>query len=251
MTSAVVNRLHIMGCKVLDRSQWGTKYEALYQKRRVTKKFIGDRGKAKYAFSHISVTRDDGPSDADFAADMRELERIGYERFLSGISYNWAVDLENGTIGEGMPLDAKGTHTVNNKHVGGYEYDLNAYGHAIVGIGMPGAKPTNAFVASVAAIIAAERDLGLMVEDSDLLPHSMFAAKDCPTTAIRNRIPEIEMLVPQIGRIFDMQMSDKVGSIKDPDGSPLVVSEALIRGNWAYMERTGQLDKYKEANSIK
>lgn len=188
---SVVTRLESMGRRVRTRSEWGTRYESLYQSRREDKPFTLP---ADYLFAHISVTRDDGPSTPEFDADMRELERIGYERFRSGISYNWAIDAITGEIGEGQPLDAKGTHTVNDKNVPGFPTNLNLYGHAVVMIGMPGVKPTVEFVKSFAAIRTAEIAEGVLVENAAIYPHSKFAAKECPTAAVIELLPNITAL---------------------------------------------------------
>jgi hypothetical protein len=179
---------------------------------------------------------------------MLELERIGYERFQSGISYNWAIDMQTGMIGEGMPLLARGTHTVNDKNVAGFPNQLNEYGHAIVAIGMPGNHVSNKFVLSFAAIMAAEQELAYMETNAPIYPHSKFANKDCPTEAVRSKIPLIRATVGQVGKVYDMKFTDPVGDYKDPDGSDLTVGEALVRGNVAYMIQTGQHEEYKKAN---
>lgn len=201
-----VEKLRSWGFNVKDHLQWGSSKEALYQQRRTTHPV---KLPVPYAFSHISVTVDDGTLTGDFYHDMQELERIGFQRFQSGISYNWAIDMATGMIGEGQYLDAKGTHTVNDKNVPGFPNNLNYYGHAIVAIGMPGDLPSEDFIASFAGILAAEQATGQMAGNAPIYPHSYFAAKDCPTEAVRSRLPEIRRLVPSIGiTTGDLTMAD-------------------------------------------
>lgn len=185
---SVADILESWGRTVLTRKEWGAKYESVYQWRRENRPV---ELPVDYLFSHISVTIDDGTLTGDFINDMRELERIGYERFKSGISYNWAIDAVTGMIGEGMPLDARGTHTVNDKNVAGFPEQLNEHGHAIVLIGMPGVKPSAEFIRSFAAIRAAEIEAGVLKAGAPIYPHSKFAAKDCPTEAVRAILPTV------------------------------------------------------------
>lgn len=184
----VASILEGWGRTVLTRKEWGSKYESVYQERRKNRAV---ELPVDYLYSHISVTVDDGKLTGDFISDMLELERIGYQRFKSGISYNWAIDAVTGMIGEGMPLDARGTHTVNDKNVAGFPNQLNAHGHAVVLIGMPGVKPSAEFIRSFAAIRAAEIAAGVLKANAPIYPHSKFAAKDCPTAAVRAILPTI------------------------------------------------------------
>lgn len=185
---SVVSILEEWGRTVLTRKEWGAKYESIYQGRRESRPV---ELPVDYLYSHISVTIDDGTLTGDFISDMRELERIGYERFKSGISYNWAIDAVTGMIGEGMPLDARGTHTVNDKGIAGFPSQLNEHGHAVVLIGMPGVKPSAQFIRSFAAIRAAEIEAGVLKRGAPIYPHSKFAAKDCPTEAVRTILPAV------------------------------------------------------------
>lgn len=224
----VIARLRELGFDVVTRKEWGTVHESLYQSRRKTKTVDLP---VRYAFQHITVTR----NTSNFAADMRTLERIGYERFQSGISYNWAVDPDTGVIGEGQPLDAKGTHTVNDKGVAGYPENLNYYGHAIACIGMPGLQPSQKFELACVAILRASWDEDVMRDECEYLPHSKFANKDCPTQPIRNRMAAIRQTAIDTGAIMPLEFWMEVPNApRDPDGTPLKVGEALLRGNHAY-----------------
>lgn len=244
----VIAKVRQMGYSVRRYGDWDARYTQKYQERR---KDMRVKLPAPYGFDHITVTQDDGVLTGDFDADMRELERIGQERFNSGISYNWVIDPVTGMIGEGMPVDAKGTHTVNDKNVPGFPNNLNYWGNAFAMLGMPGARPSAKFIGAHAALLAASWKLGILVKFSPLFPHSKFAAKDCPTTPVRNVMGLIHatakdfLIMPE-----GITPMDQVANLKDPDGSPLVWQEAVIRGNAAYMMQTGQWDDYKRVNNL-
>lgn len=244
----MVAELRRMGYLVRRQGEWGSRYISSYQARRID---MPVKLPAPFAYQHITVTRDDGILTGNFDADMRELERIGYERFRSGISYNWPVDAITGMIGEGMPVDAKGTHTVNDKNVPGFPNNLNYYGNALAMIGMPGTRPTTKFIGASAAILAVSWKLNILQDFSPYFPHSKFAAKDCPTDFVRAVMPLIHATAKDFLHMPDgITPMTPVAGIKDPDGSSLVYQEAVIRGNWAYMNLTGQLEAYNRVNGL-
>jgi hypothetical protein len=125
---------------------------------------------------------------------MRTLHRIGMERFQSGVSYNFAVHMHSGWVGGGQALDAKGTHTINDKDIPGYSHDQNAVSHAIAFIGMPGDVPSDKAVQAYATLTASLIRQGALTKGHDFNPHSMVAFKDCPTDAVRAVMPEIHRL---------------------------------------------------------
>ncbi len=186
ITQRVIDRARALGAEVYTHDQWGAAYKSVYAARR------RDRPvrvlQADTLVGHITVTEDDGVLTGDFFADMREVERIGYQRFGSGFSYNWGIDAQ-GMIGAGMPLDAKGTHTVNDKKVQGFSYDQNHAARAFAFIGVPGDKFTPAARRAWVILFAAMILEGALTEDPDHVPHSLFAAKDCPTDAVRDELP--------------------------------------------------------------
>jgi hypothetical protein len=189
LTDRVVARMRSLGLEVLTHEQWGSAHRELYAQRLASRPV---RVKRSDTFvGHISVTRDDGPLRGNFVADMREVERIGFDRFGSGFSYNFGVDNDGGRVGVGMPLLAKGTHTVNDKGVGDYTYDQNHAARAAAWLAMPGTKLSagarRAFVVIEASMILE----GALTESPDVLPHSFFAAKDCPTDALRSQLGPI------------------------------------------------------------
>lgn len=181
----VIVRLRAAGFKVKTRRQWGSKQASVYAERLRSKPvdFPVD-----HMFAHITVTSKRGDEGA------RQVEEIGMERFGSGVSYNWLVDHTDHVIREGQPLAAKGTHTVNDKNVAGFPYNLNYAGHAVAFVGMPGEEFCPKCAELFAAIMAAEKIEGVMREGAQFLPHSKFAAKDCPTDAVRDRLPQVMKL---------------------------------------------------------
>lgn len=191
----VVARARALGGNVQTRKDWGTKRADTYAARR---RYRPVKQHVDTLVQHITVTFDDGVLTGDFRADMREVERIGYERFRSGVSYNWCVDMSTGMIGEGQPLDAKGTHTVNLKRRPGFSYDQNKVARAVAVIGVPSSKLTARGREGIAIIYAAMIIEGALTADPDYLPHSYFASKDCPCDSTRDAMPAIRRRALQL-----------------------------------------------------
>jgi hypothetical protein len=185
MTADVIAHLRATGRTVHTRADWGARQESVYQWRRTNRAFYGP---ADHFFAHITVTARSG----DFKRDCRDVEQIGQSRFGSGVSYNWLIDRVTGHIAEGQPLDAAGTHTLNDKKVPGFPSNLNYWGHAIAWIGRPEDPISADALESYAAIIAAEKATGHAKAGARLHPHSKFAWKDCPCDQVRDQIPAIE-----------------------------------------------------------
>lgn len=189
-TQKVVKRLKkTYGVKVYRHADFGSKARAVYALRKLERPVRVT--KADTVVQHITVTLDTGPTTGDFKKDVRTVERIGLDRFGSGISYNWVVDMKTGEVAVGQPLDAKGTHTVNDKGVKGYAYDQNHAARAIAVLGMPGDKLSEKAKHSIASILAAMMDTGAITTTFDYVPHSLFAAKDCPCDSTRDAMPSI------------------------------------------------------------
>ena len=184
----ILNELRGEGFTALNRKQWGSNRRGTYQARRVTRRFVGP---ADHFFAHVTVTRDTGNRLRDFKADCRTVEEIGWSRFRTGTSYNWMVDQKSGDIALGMPLDAAGAHTINNKNVPGFPNNLNYWGHAIVWIGNVGDVPSQRAKDAYAAIIAAEKKHGAAKDGAEIYPHSKFAAKSCPLPVMTAALPGI------------------------------------------------------------
>jgi hypothetical protein len=170
--------------RVLSHKQWDAELEGVYLTRREIRPA---HQPADTVVQHITVTKPSG----DFAADVRTLERIGWERFRTGISYNWVVDMSDGTIGQGAYLDAQGAHTINDKGVHGYSYNQNEMARAIAVIGMPTTKLSWHAEESIVDILVAMWRVGAITSHPDYVPHSMFAYKDCPCEPTRTMMPAI------------------------------------------------------------
>lgn len=185
ITDRVVKNLRARGVKVLTRDEWGSVHGDTYAIRRREKPA---KVPADTVFQHITVTLDTGDLTGDFARDVRTVERIGYERFKSGISYNWVVDMKTGMVAVGQPLDAKGTHTVNDKGVPGYSYDQNYWARAIAVLGMEKTPLSLEASESLSSLQAAMMEEGAITKTYDYVPHSLVAYKDCPCDATRSRM---------------------------------------------------------------
>lgn len=176
------------GLRVFTRAQWGSRYGSVYETRRRTKPA---KQPADTVVQHITVTLDHGDLTGAFFEDVLTVERIGYDRFRTGMSYNWVVDMVTGDIAEGQPLDAKGSHTVNDKGVAGYSRDQNYWARAIAVLGMPNDKLSAKAVRSIAGLIAAMMDEQAITTHIDYKPHSFFTAKDCPCDSTRDQMGNI------------------------------------------------------------
>lgn len=173
---------------VFSHKQWEAEYEGIYLTRREIRPAISP---ADTVVQHITATLDHGPLRGDFVEDMRTLERIGYERFKTGISYNWVVDMTTGEIGQGAYLDAQGSHTLNDKGIHGYSFNQNERARAIAVMGMPKDKLSKKAEESIVDILVAMWRVGAITYRPDYVPHSLFAYKDCPCDSTRDRMPAI------------------------------------------------------------
>lgn len=215
ITQRVVRNARGRGLDVLTRNQWGSNpsghpwplapdADNVYKWRRDNKAhlLLPDRP-ARTLLQHITVTFDSGELIGDFRKDMQTIERIGFDRFGSGFSYNWGVDMRTGMVGAGQALDAAGTHTVNDKHVPGYPMPPSSMNYttlAIAVIGMPGDKLSKDAERAIVELSAAHVEEGALTQAYQYLPHSMFAAKDCPCPPTRDRMDEIRAAVAKAGR---------------------------------------------------
>jgi hypothetical protein len=191
ITQAVIKRARQRGVTVHDRRAWGSRLPHVYAWRRLFRKVAP--GPADTLVQHITVTR-----RAGIKADARTVESIGQARFGSGVSYNWLVDMVTGEVAVGQPLDAKGTHTVNDKRVAGYSHDQNLVARAIAVVGMPGDQLSPAAREAIAQLIAAMIEQGALTRGFDYCPHSLFAAKDCPCGPTRDAMPAIRARVVEL-----------------------------------------------------
>jgi hypothetical protein len=206
----IIRELRQAGFTVLSRKQWGSRHRPLYQWRRVHRHFPGE---AKCLFAHVTVTN----RTHNFAADVRQVEQIGYERFKTGISYNYVVDQKTGAIAIGMPHDAAGAHTLNDKGIDGFPYNLNYFGHGIAWIGNVGDRPSQDCEDAISAIIAAERKHGAARDHATIYPHRKFAWKECPLTVMVEALPSILRKSKTIleGDWFDMATKQELREVVD------------------------------------
>lgn len=209
MSNDVIRRLRAGGYKVRTREQWGSTEAETYAYRLRTKPVDFP---VSHMFAHITVTKKNGNEGA------REVEQIGMERFGSGVSYQWLVDHETHTIFEGQPLAAKGTHTVNDKRVPGFPMppeSCNYVGHAVAFMAVPGDEFCDECAEMFAAIMAAEKIEDVLRDDARYHPHSKFAAKDCPTDAVRDQLPEIHRMAVRMVRENLGRRETRVARVKD------------------------------------
>ena len=193
LTARVIRNARKQGIIVYDRRQWGSNQLATYQWRRVNRRHLQlPRKPTDTLVQHITVTRDDGPLPGNFFEDMQEVERIGMERFGTGFPYNWGIDFRTGEVGLGQSLDAAGAHTINEKNVPGFSENMNYTAIAFAMIGMPGQRLSAKAAHSMSVLMAAHIEEGALTLRHDYVPHSMFAAKSCPTENVRRRMATIQ-----------------------------------------------------------
>lgn len=200
-TQEFVRTARSLGVDILTPREWRSKRRAVYAlRRRVRKHKLIPAQPVDTLWQHITVTRDTGKHDASFKNDMRTVEGIGFDRFLSGCSYNVCIDMSSGLAGMGQPLDAKGTHTVNDKNIPGYSKDQNYVSLAFAFIGMPGDTLTEDAKLTVSRLIAAAMICGFLTEGFDYNPHALVAWKSCPTPQVIKEMGEIKEKAHQIYR---------------------------------------------------
>ncbi len=202
-TDAFVAALRRRGVEVLTHAEWGSQRISTYRGRLTTHPHgLLPAKPVDTLWHHITVTHDDGVLVGDFKADCREVERIGFERFGSGVSYNILVD-HNATkprVAIGQFLEAKGTHTVNDKGVAGYSFNQNLVALAVAWVGMPGDRLNPNAVTAFVQVAAALIEVGALTTTYDCVPHSLVAFKDCPTDELRDRLPQIKAAALQAAR---------------------------------------------------
>lgn len=188
----VLQRLRDAGFQVYTREQWGTAREYAYQARRSSHPMPA--GPARYHFLHITVTADTDTIAEGFMG-ARQVESYGLST-PPMVSYQALVTNE-GRIYEGQNWGTKGTHTINDKSVPGYAYDLNYQGYAVAIMQNVQDDVTDAQVEAIAAVYAAVELEGLVQRGAPILPHRMFAWKECPGDKAVARLDDIKRLRDQ------------------------------------------------------
>lgn len=183
-----------MGLEFVTRSNWGSQYASVYE-HRMNDSYYRLNLPLDYLFCHISVTPEVGDSLGDESEAMRIIERVGYDRFNSGFSYNTAVH-DTGRIMLGMPFTAKGTHTINDKSVPGFPFDLNRYGHAVCLPQVESTLVTDIQVQNIARWGAALKLAGINnARNGKFYPHATFAWKACPGAKMIARLDDCNDLL--------------------------------------------------------
>ena len=189
--SKFTDALERAGFEVYTRKEWGSHREADGSYARRAKTHTMPSGPADYHYLHLSVTRDTN-TVAEGAAGARQIEGYGYST-PPMVSYHALVTNE-GRIYEGQSFGVKGTHTVNDKKIGGFPLDLNREGYAVALMQNVDDEVTDVQVRAVAAAFAEAEIEGWVKKGAPILPHRKFAWKSCPGDRAMARLPEIQRL---------------------------------------------------------
>jgi hypothetical protein len=219
--SSVIRKLRKSGVVCLNRKQWGSRQLAAYVKRRSTHPM--PPAPAPYHFLHLTVTSD-GDTVLEGKEGARQIEGYGYST-PPMVSYQDLVTNE-GFYFQGQDYGNKGTHTVNDKDIAGFAYDLNKYGYAVALMQNVNDEVTNIQVQLVAMVCAARELTGWVRKGAPVLPHRKFAYKSCPGDKAMAQLARIERLknqyvregMPQASRgarfdraIKELELADKEG----------------------------------------
>lgn len=212
LTERVVRRArNTYGVDVLRHKDYGSRARRIYALRRRVRTVRVMQ--ADTLVGHITVT----PPLDDFRQSCRDVEGIGTARFGSGMSYNVLFHHDSGQCAIGQPLDAKGTHTVNDKGRAGFTHDQNHAARAFAFAGVPGTRLGPKTLRAMAGFLAAMIDEGAMTSSPDLLPHSFFAFKDCPTDTFRDQLGDLWRLTVRLrAEAHDGKVTPKVKPPRRP-----------------------------------
>jgi len=228
---AYLNDLRAEGLQIASRRSWGSTFN--YGTPRTV--YVPTR----YLFLHIAVVDDPDDRLSTERAVVRQIERIGIQRFPStGISYN-AVAFDTGRLYDGQPLTRRGAHTINEFGVPGYPTNLNYYGHAIVLPQQTSDAVTNAQVDAVARWGAAVVRAGYS-RANQFMPHRKFAPKDCPGDKAVARLDDINRLLRHYiaEGLDDMSAADVWGyHLDNPDTGTTLTAGGMLRFNYARISR--------------
>lgn len=155
---------------LIPRRVWGSTFD--YGKRHRQQFRSAPTRKAETVLhTTVTVAPDLHPPFGDEHAAMRLLERIGVQRFGSGLSYN-AVVMPTGKAYEGQPLDNKSTHS-----------EFGDWNYTRASIALCGDyskdRPTQEMLDTVAAIQAEWKRRGI-IGTVQLRGHFEVSPKSCP-----------------------------------------------------------------------
>lgn len=189
---AVITLLEKAGVECYTREEWGSVRPGSYINRRGTHPMRS--GPAKYHFFHITVTSDTDSVKEGFAG-ARQVESYGLST-PPMVSYQDMITNE-GKYFQGQDYGTKGTHTINDKNVPGFEYDLNKEGYALAIMQNVQDEVTDEQVRLAAMVFAAREIAGFVRKGAKIHPHRTFAAKACPGDKAVARLAEIQRLKDQ------------------------------------------------------
>ena len=177
---------------LVPRSEWGSTYD--YARRHLSRP--APVAKVETCLhTTVTVAPDVLPPYGDEREAMRLLERIGTQRFGSGLSYN-AVAFPSGNAYDGQPLNNKATHS---------EYQRWNWDRASIALcgNYDKDRPTAAMLATVAAIQAEWLRDGV-IQTVTLRGHYEVAAKACPGRYAIKRMDDIAAMARGLLKEDDM-----------------------------------------------
>lgn len=202
--------------EIIGRAQWGARYAAGFGSAPLPARELW--------LHHTAMATPPATQSLDQdAGDVRQIERIGQERFGGGISYTFVV-LPSGRVFEGTGVDRQGAHTKGR----------NSISRAIVLHGnYDVAPPTSTMLAAVAALIEHGHVAGAWWPDRLTGGHrdAPGASTACPGRFAYSAIPSINAAALAGGatpwKEDDVELSDKVHDYYAPGRPDLTVADAL------------------------
>ncbi len=188
-TLAVIRLLERADVDCYTRSEWGTVRPNEYVKRRQSHPMPA--GPANFHALHVTVTSDTDTVQEGFAG-ARQIESYG----LSSppmVSYQDLVTNEMKYF-QGQDYGTKGTHTINDYDVPGFDYDLNLRCYATALMQNVGDEVSDEQVKLIAMILAAREKVGFVKVGAPVFPHRKFANKACPGDKAVERLDDIDDL---------------------------------------------------------
>jgi len=166
---------------VVPQAAWGSTYD------------YAGRHEAKSApvYKHstrlhctVTIAPDLLPPYDDETKAMRTLERIGVERFGSGVSYAFVI-MPTGRIYEGMPANTKQTQS-------GHNVTANYLEYGVAFCGDYEADPAPEPMLRAASRLQAALLEAKLITVAGFSWHAQVAAKACPGRYVISRVPDME-----------------------------------------------------------
>jgi hypothetical protein len=215
--------------EIIGRAQWGARYPAGFGPAPLPARELW--------LHHTAMATPPADQDVDQdVGDVRQIERIGQQRFGGGISYTFVV-CPSGRVFEGTGVDRQGAHTKGR----------NSISRAIVLHGnYDVAPPTSAMLAAVADLVA-------QGAASHWWPAQLTgghrdapgASTACPGRYAYAQIATINAAARGAAREEpDVELSDKVHDYYAPGRPDLTVADALA---WAAAHSGQAVDLARQA----